>query len=167
MSLYKNKLNYSKIAKLFHWGFIIIFVYGISKQVDNIDQLKNIHLFRFEITFALIFLILLLVRFIYMKKTQKTSLPDETPKIQKIASKIIDNGMYLLLFGTVLSGLTIGFLYWSGSKDGYLIKVIISIHEFVINLLYLFILIHILAAIYHRLKKDGVWNSMVPFFREK
>ena len=43
----------------------------------------------------------------------------------------------------------------------------ISIHEFVINLLYLFILIHILAAIYHRLKKDGVWSSMVPFFREK
>ena len=88
MSLYKNKLNYSKIAKLFHWGFIIIFVYGISKQVDNIDQLKNIHFFRFEITFALIFLILLLVRFIYMKKTQKTSLPDETPKIQKIAAKM-------------------------------------------------------------------------------
>ncbi|MDA9741959.1 cytochrome b/b6 domain-containing protein [Pelagibacteraceae bacterium] len=167
MSPYKNKLNYSKTAKLLHWGFIIIFVYGISKQVNNIDQLKDIYFFRFEITFAFVFLILLLVRFIYMKKTQKTSLPEETPKIQKIAAKIIHNGMYLLLFATVLSGLTIGFLYWLDSKDSYLIKIIINIHEFVINLLYLFIAIHILAAIYHRLKKDGVWNSMVPFFREK
>jgi len=167
MSPQKNNSNYSKTAKLFHWGFIIIFVYGISKQVDNIDQLEDIYFFRFEIIFALIFLFLLIIRFIYMKRTQKTSIPDETPKIQKVAAKIIHNGMYILLFGTVLSGLLIGFLYWLGNKDGLLIIIIISFHEFVINLLYLFIGIHIFAATYHRLKKDGVWTSMVPFFREK
>ena len=167
MSPQKNNSNYSRIAKLFHWGFIIIFVYGISKQVDNIDQLEDIYFFRFEIIFALIFLFLLIIRFIYMKRTQKTSIPDETPKIQKLAAKIIHNGMYILLFGTVLSGLLIGFLYWLGNKDGLLIIIIISFHEFVINLLYLFIGIHIFAATYHRLKKDGVWTSMVPFFREK
>ena len=55
MSLYKNNSHYSKIAKLFHWGFVILFVYGISKQVEDINQLEDALFFRFEIIFALIF----------------------------------------------------------------------------------------------------------------
>ena len=43
-----------------------------------------------------------------MKKTQKSSLPEDTPKAQKLAAKIVHNGMYVLLGGTVLSGLLIG-----------------------------------------------------------
>ena len=167
MSLYKNNSHYSKIAKLFHWGFVILFVYGISKQVEDINQLEDALFFRFEIIFALIFLILLIIRFIYMKTTQQSSLPKKTPKVQKLIAKIIHNGMYLLLTLTILSGLIIGLLYWLGFTDDYLVNTIIFIHELIINLLYYFILIHILAAIHHRLKNDGVWSSMVPFFKEK
>ena len=102
-----------------------------------------------------------------MKKTQETSLPEDTPKAQKIAAKIVHNGMYILLGGTVLSGLLIGFLFWLGIKNSLLIDTAVNIHELIINLLYLFIVIHIIAATYHRLKRDGVWSSMVPFFIEK
>ncbi len=167
MSLDKNRSHYSKLAKLFHWGFVILLIYGISKQVDDIKQLENILFFRFEIAFATIFLILLIIRFIYMKKTQKTSIPEETPKAQKIVAKIIHNGMYLFLALTVLTGLLIGLLFWLELKNSFFIEIIITCHELVINLLYWFIGIHIFAALYHRLKKDGVWNSMVPFFKEK
>ena len=163
----KNNSQYSKIAKLFHWGFVLLFVYGVAKQVDDINQLEDKTFFRFEIIFAIIFLFLLLIRLIYMKTTQKTSLPENTPIAQKIAAKIIHNGMYILLAGIVLSGLLIGCLYWLGIKSGYLIDSVIFIHELVINLLYLFIGIHIFAATYHRLKRDGVWSSMVPLFKEK
>ena len=167
MSLYKNNSEFSKIAKLSHWGFVLLFIYGVVKQVEDINQLEDNFFFRFEIIFAIIFLFLLLIRFIYMKKTQKTSLPEDTPKVQKIAAKIVHNGMYLLLCGTGLSGLLIGFLFWLEIKNGFLIDITISIHELIINLLYLFIVIHIIAAVYHRLKRDGVWSSMVPIFREK
>ena len=167
MSLDKNNLQYSKIAKLFHWGFVLLFVYGVTKQVDDINQLEDKAFFKFEIIFALVFLFLLIIRFIYMKTTQKTSLPEDTPRVQKISAKIVHNGMYALLAGTVLSGLLIGFLFWLELKDGILIDIIIIFHELNINLLYWFIGIHILAATYHRLKKDGVWSSMVPFFKEK
>ena len=102
-----------------------------------------------------------------MKTTQKTSLPEDASRIQKISSKIVHNAMYVLLAGTVLSGLLIGLLFWLGIKNTILIDVIIIIHELVINLLYFLIGIHIFAATYHRLKKDGVWSSMVPFFKEK
>ena len=167
MSLDKNNSQYSKIAKLFHWGFVLLFVYGVSKQVDDINQLEDKAFFKFEIIFALVFLFLLIIRLIYMKTTQKTSLPEDTPRVQKISAKIVHNGMYALLAGTVLSGLLIGFLFWLELKDGILIDIIIIFHELNINLLYWFIGIHILAATYHRLKRDGVWSSMVPFFTEK
>ena len=167
MSLEKNKSHYSKLAKIFHWGFVFLFIYGVAKQVDDISQLQDNDFFRLEITFALIFLFLLVTRFIYMKITQKTSIPEDTPKIQKLAAKIVHNGMYLLLGATVLSGLFIGCVFWLGIKNGYILNILIAIHELVINLLYLLIGIHIIAATYHRLKRDGVWTSMVPFLKEK
>tara|TARA_B100000963_G_C22553756_1_gene638059 strand:- start:672 stop:1184 length:513 start_codon:yes stop_codon:yes gene_type:complete len=167
MSLEKNNSSYSKLAKVFHWGFVFLFVYGVAKQVNNISQLEDIAFFRFEIIFALIFLLLLILRFIYMKKTQNTSLPPETPKTQKIMAKIVHNGMYFLLTGTVLSGLLIGFLYWLDLKEGFVLELTVSIHELIINVLYAFIAVHVVAATYHRLKNDGVWTSMVPFFKEK
>ena len=166
MSLDKKKLSYSQLAKAFHWGFVILFVFGVAKQVDNISQLEDIAFLRFEIIFALIFLLLLTLRFIYMKKTQNTSLPPETPKIQKIIAKSVHNGMYFLLAGTVLSGLLIGVLYWLGFKGGFLLELTVSIHELIINVLYGFIAVHVVAATYHRLKNDGVWSSMVPIFKE-
>ena len=167
MSLDKNNSEYSKIAKLLHWGFVLLFIYGVAKQVEDINQLEDTAFFRFEIIFALFFLFLLIIRFIYMKTTQKTSLPEDTPKVQKISAKIVHNGMYALLSGTVLSGLLIGFLFWIKVKDGILIDIIIIFHELNINLLYWFIGVHIIAATFHRLKRDGVWSSMVPFFKEK
>jgi len=167
MSLYKNNSHYSKLAKLFHWVFVLLFIYGVAKQVDDINELEDISFFKFEIFFSVIFFIFLVIRYIYMKTTQKTSIPKETPKAQKIAAKIVHNGMYILLTITILSGLLIGFLFWYGSKEGLLIDTIIYIHETIIKILYFFIAIHILAATYHRLKKDGVWSSMVPFLKEK
>jgi len=167
MSLDKNNSEYSKIAKLLHWSFVLLFIYGVAKQVNDINQLEDSAFFRFEIIFAIIFFSLLIIRFIYMKKTQKTSLPENTPRLQKIIAKIVHNSMYALLAGTVLSGLLIGFLFWFEIKDGGIINFIIIFHELNINMLYWFIGIHIVAATYHRLKRDGVWSSMVPFLKEK
>ena len=161
------KKKYSFIAKFWHWGFVLLFIYGVAKQVDSIEQLEDKFFFQFEIIFAFLFLFLLIIRFIYMTKTQETSLPDSTPKIQKIAARVVHLGMYTGLAGVALTGLLIGFLFWLGFKEGLLIEIVTEIHSFVVNLLYWLIGIHILAATFHRLKKDGVWSSMVPFWREK
>ena len=96
--------HYSTIAKLLHWGFVILFFYGIIKQVDNINQLEDISVLRLEILFATIFVLLLAIRFTYMKKTKKSSLPNETPKSQKLAAKIMNYGMYISLAAITCSG---------------------------------------------------------------
>ena len=167
MSNRVNNKKYSFIAKFWHWGFVLLFIYGVAKQVDDIEQLEDRFFFQFEIVFALLFLFLLVIRFVYMSKTQETSLPDDTPKSQKIAARIVHLGMYVTLAGTAITGLLIGLFFWLGFKDGLFIVFLTAIHSFVVNALYWLIGIHIIAAIYHRLKKDGVWNSMVPFFKEK
>ena len=162
-----NKKKYGNIAKFWHWGFVLLFVYGVAKQVDEIEQLEDKFFFQFEIIFALLFLFLLVIRFVYMSKTQETSLPEDTPKIQKILARCVHLGMYTSLAGTAMTGLLIGLFFWLGFKEGLIIDLLTGLHSFVVNALYWLIGIHIIAAIYHRLKKDGVWSSMVPFFKEK
>ena len=46
--------KYSTVAKIFHWGFVALFAYGIAKQIDNISQLEDFDLLRFELIFAII-----------------------------------------------------------------------------------------------------------------
>ena len=36
-----NQANYSILAKVFHWGFVVLFAYRIAKQVDDITQLAD------------------------------------------------------------------------------------------------------------------------------
>ena len=159
--------RYSGIAKLLHWGFVVLFVYGIAKQLDEINELEDVNLLKFEVLFAAVFLILLIFRFIYMKRTQVSSLPEKTSKIQNLAAKSVHYAMYICLAAIALTGLMIGFLYWLGFKNGFLINVVVEVHSLSVSAIYWLISIHILAALYHRLQKDGVWTSMVPFWKEK
>ena len=158
-----NKTRYSIIAKLMHWGFVLLFAYGVFKQVDDVAELSDPSLFRLEIVFAGIFLILLLGRFFYMTKTQRSALPENTSYIQKIAAKLVHLGMYISLGSIALTGLGIGGLYWIGLKEGLIMEAVISIHEFSVTATYWLVGIHILAAVYHRFQADGVWSAMVPF----
>ena len=159
--------KFSYFAKLMHWGFVLLFIYAVLKQIESINQLEDGSLLKFEVVFAIVFLLLLAIRFFYMKKTQQSSLPEQTPEPQKLAAKIVHTGMYICLAAIPLSGLMIGLLFWLELKDGMLINIVIEAHEFAVSIIYWLIGIHILAAIYHRLKKDGVWSSMVPLWTEK
>ena len=162
-----SKSHFSSIAKFMHWGFVLLFIYGLLKQIDELNQLEDKALLQFEIIFATVFVLLLLIRFIYMKTTQKSSLPDSTPKSQLLAARVVHYGMYACLALIPLTGLLIGLLFWLGFEDGFLINTVVEVHEFSVSVIYWLIGLHILAAIFHRLKNDGVWSSMVPFLKEK
>ena len=158
--------KYSTTAKFFHWGFVGLFAYGIAKQVDDISQLEDFALLRFELIFATIMILLLAIRFLYMAKTQTSSLPKETSAFQRLAAKLVHLGMYVLLATIAVSGILIGGIYWIGMKDGLLIEGIIAVHELAVTASYWLIGVHVAAALFHRLKQDGVWSSMVPIWKE-
>ena len=160
----KTKLQlYSKTISL---GFVFLFLYGVIKQVNDTSQLADINLLKFKVLFAMIFFLLLAIRFVYMRKTQSSSLPQKTDKSQKLAAKIVHVGMYFSLAAIACTGLIIGFLFWLDVDSSYFFAFAIALHEFSVVLSYWLISIHVLAAIYHRLLKDGVWTSMVPFLKE-
>ena len=149
-----SKSNFSSIAKFMHWGFVLLFIYGLLKQIDELNQLEDKALLQFEVIFATVFVLLLLIRFIYMKTTQKSSLPDSTPKSQLLAARVVHYGMYACLALIPLTGLLIGLLFWLGFEDGFLINTVVEVHEFSVSVIYWLIGLHILAAIFHRLKND-------------
>ena len=162
-----TKPSYTLTAKIFHWSFVVLFAYGISKQIDNINQLEDLALLKFEIAFALLFILLLMARFIYMKRSQKSSLPPDTSVVQRALAKAVHFGMYIGMVSIALSGLVIGCLYWLGLKSGIIIETIISWHEVSVSIVYWLVGLHLIGAIYHRFKNDGVWESMTPSLKLK
>ena len=162
-----TKPSYTLTAKIFHWSFVVLFAYGISKQIDNINQLEDLALLKFEIAFALLFILFLMARFVYMNRTQKSSLPPDTPAVQRALAKAVHFGMYIGMVSIALSGLVIGCLYWLGLKSGIIIETIIGWHEVSVSIVYWLVGLHLIGAIYHRFKNDGVWESMTPSLKRK
>ena len=66
-NLAEQRHQHSLLAKALHWFFVILFGYGVYKQIENKEQLNDLELLKSEIFFALIFLIFILFRLIYMK----------------------------------------------------------------------------------------------------
>lgn len=160
--------NHTNFAKILHWGFILLYAYGIFKQVDDISELENSQLLIFEVIFALIFLIIVIIRFFYMRQFEVFLGATETiPLAHKYLAKIVHWAMYFSFILLPLSGLAIAGLYSQGIKDGPLQVIVLGLHEFSASLSYVLIIIHVGAVIYSRIKGEGVWSSMAPFLKEK
>ena len=161
------RTNYTLTARIFHWSFVILFAYGIFKQIENINQLEDLTLLKFEIVFSILFILFLVTRFVYMTRTQKSSLPPDTPGVQKVMAKAVHYGMYIGMISIAFSGLVIGSLYWLGLKSGIIIETLIGWHEVSVSIVYWLVGIHLIGAIYHWFKNDGVWQSMIPTLKRR
>ncbi|MGY8713427.1 MAG: hypothetical protein ACKVJ1_06070, partial [Verrucomicrobiia bacterium] len=61
-------VQHTHTAKMLHWGFIILYAYGMIKQLDDLSQLKDTGLLYFEVVFSIIFLLIVIFRYLYMRK---------------------------------------------------------------------------------------------------
>ena len=160
--------SHTNLAKIIHWGFIILYVYGILKQIDDLSQLEDTGLLIFEIIFASVFLLIVLIRYFYMSRFETFLGANEpVPVMHKFLAKTIHTSMYLCLILLPLTGLMIAGLFTQEIKDGPLIDVVVGLHGFSADLSYILIAIHVVAALYSRIKGEGVWSSMVPLWKEK
>ena len=101
------------------------------KQLDDISQLEDNGLLIFEVIFASIFLLIVVMRYFYMRKvgTMHASTVPVHP-VHKFIAKSVHTSMYLCLILLPLSGLAIAFLFKQGIVDGPLQNVAIGVHEF-------------------------------------
>ena len=161
-------MAHTRLAKTIHWSFIILYVYGIVKQVNDISDLEDSKLLIFEVIFAAIFLAIVIGRYFYMRKVgtmHASTVP--VHRVHKIIAKTVHTSMYIVLVLLPLSGLAIAFLFNQGIKDGPMQLVALSVHEFAATASYVLIAVHVSAAIYSRIKGEGVWSSMVPVLNDE
>ena len=157
--------THTKTSKFIHWTFSLLYAYGIFKQVEELDQLNNPSILMVEIVFAGIFLGIVFIRYFYMKDVDTLlGAKVEIPKGHLFIAKTIHRLVYLTLILLPTTGLIIAALF-AYSLPG--INFAVAIHEFSAFLSYALIGIHIVASIYSRLKGEGVWDAMVPIWKEK
>ena len=160
--------SHTLVARFFHWTFIPLYAYGIFKQVGDIGELEDRSLLIFESFFATIFLLIVILRFVYMRRFNTFQGATHKPhRIHTFIAKSVHMGMYAALILLPLSGLFIAALYSQDIKSGILQDGALAVHEFSATLSYVMIATHISAAIYSRTKGEGVWSSMVPILKEK
>jgi len=159
-------IPHGRIARVLHWGFTGVFIYALTKQLDEVDELEDRALLVYEMWFASFFLVLLITRFVYMHMTRPTALPPETPKRTRLMARSVHIAMYVGLALIAVTGLWIGAMYGAGNKSGTAMDIALLLHEIAVNTSFLLIAGHVGAAIYHRRQGDGLWDSMSPFWKE-
>lgn len=162
--------RHTTTARLIHWCFIPLYAYGILKQLNDLDDLQQEGLMLFEVLFALTFLFIVVARYTYMKRFKTFSgARQPVHVVHRFIARSVHLGMYSSLILLPTSGLLIAALYAQGhqSTDGLWMAAALEVHGFAASLSYLLIAIHVSAAVYSRLKGEGIWSSMVPFLSEE
>ena len=166
--------SHTLLARSIHWSFILLYVYGIFKQVNELDELEDTNLLLFEIVFATTFLVIVILRYSYMRRF-KTFLGAREPVhiVHYYFARTVHRAMYACFILLPLTGLMIAGLYSQGytvnatpDEEQTIMDLVLDLHGAVADLSYMLIFLHIGAAIYSRIKGEGVWSSMVPILKE-
>ena len=156
--------SHTRLAKTIHWTFSILYAYGIFKQVEDLEELEDASLLNFEIFFAIVFLVIVMLRFFYMKDAKTLLGAHEEMHIGHLfIAKATHRLVYFSLIMLPTTGLLIAGILNAGLPG---MAVAISLHELSAFLSYITIAIHVAASLYSRYKGEGVWNAMVPVWQE-
>ena len=167
--------SHTLLARAIHWSFILLYVYGIFKQVNELDELEDTNLLLFEIVFATVFLVIVILRYSYMSRF-KTFLGAREPVhiVHYYFARTVHKAMYACFILLPLTGLIIAGLYNQGytvnatpDEEQTVMDLVLDLHGAVADLSYMLIFLHIGAAIYSRIKGEGVWSSMVPILNKE
>ena len=167
--------SHTPLAKVIHWLFVILYVYGIFKQVNELEDLEDSGLLIFEVIFASFFLLIVLIRYFYMRRFE-TFLGAREPVhiVHYYFARTVHKAMYACFILLPLTGLMIAGLYNQGytvnatpDEEQTVMDLVLDLHGAVADLSYMLIFLHIGAAIYSRIKGEGVWSSMVPILNKE
>ena len=107
--------KHTTLGKVLHWGFMVLYAYGIFKQINDLSELEDTALLLFEIAFATLFLVIMILRYAYMRRFetfQGAIVP--VSAVHKKSARAIHVAMYLCLAILPLTGLAIAGLYTQG-----------------------------------------------------
>lgn len=159
--------QHTRLARALHWGVLALYIYGVIKQLDDVSQLADARLLLTETVFAVVFLLVVVSRYVYMRRvpTFHAARVAIDPRRARLA-RAFHQLLYLCFVLLPASGLWIGALYAAGSRGGWAMDAAVGLHELCADTSYWLIGLHVVAALASRRKREGVWSSMVPVWRE-
>ena len=150
------------VTRGIHWLSILMIAYGYFKGLDNVNELADPALLRFEVIFASGLGLLFAFRFFWTQKIGgATRLPQAAPWWEHWGSRAVHYGLYGSVFTIVGTGLAIAYAYTSTVLGELFLTAMIAIHEAALAILPLLILTHVAGALWHKvIRRDGVLESM-------
>ena len=154
--------SHGLISKGFHWLTAGLLGYGYATGLEDVSELMDPAMFRFEITFALILGAAFLARLLWFKGVAgSTRLPQSAPRWEHGISRHVHHGLYGSVFAIVASGLLIALGYAVPILSGLFLTAMIGLHEVVLSLTVVLFLAHLGGALWHKfVRRDGVLESM-------
>ena len=176
-------IDYYRIQKIIHWLMAIIIMLDLNVaqkfggEMELLDRLDS----RVDhATAGLIVTFLFILRLFIRYKYGAPALPSTMPHWQVVGAKIGHYGLYLLMGMLIVTGilsanltsdpiLVFGLINLSSETTNVeAFNSIRAIHEFSTNAIIAFILVHILAALYHQFfAKDHTTINMLKFWTSK
>ena len=152
------------MAKLFHWSTAGLLGYGYLTGIDNVSQLADPARFQTEILFASVLGLAFVARFFWMQRINgHTRLAPDAPKWEHLLSRLAHHGIYIGVGLIVLSGLAIAYGLSTPMLGGVFVSAMIGLHEVSLAATAVLLGAHIVGALWHKfVRKDGIWESMLP-----
>jgi cytochrome b561 len=168
--------RYTKTAIILHWliGVMIFGMFALGWYMTDLpkDTPSRAYYFNLHKSFGVTILALVLVR-IYWRITHiAPALPTTMEEWQKQASYIVHKGLYVLMLAMPLSGVAMsafskfglkwfGIPLFIGVDNHDLRENIVQAHEIISYILLGVVVLHVLAAIKHKLvDKDNIMERM-------
>lgn len=175
----RNTLNgYGLVAKILHWGIVILIIaqYVMAESADEMaDGPDKLAMLGRHASFGMLILILALARIGWKLANRGLPQPVPMPRPQRIAAAAGHGLLYLLLFLMPLSGWLMSsaaghppslfglfdFPSLTGANDD-LHESLEEVHELLFNSIVVVAVLHALAAVYHQFwMKDGTLRRML------
>ena len=172
-------MKYDRISRALHWATALLVLMMISAgltMTSEVERWLQDLLFIFHKNTGLLILLLVLLRLAWRAGHSAPPLPDQVPRLQRIAARLNHAGLYVLLLVMALSGLVrvlaggfpIELLDWLNvppvlPNSEPLAEAAKALHAGAKYALIILIGLHVAAAGYHGLwRRDGVVGRMWP-----
>lgn len=155
------------VTRGIHWVSAGLLAFGYIKGLENVSQLADPAVLQFEVLYALALGALFALRLLWTKAhAGATRLPADAPQWEHKASRAVHLGLYVSVFGIVLSGLGIALAYAFPALGLATLAGSLALHEVFLTLLPILLGFHIAGALWHKVvRRDGVLESMTGRFK--
>jgi cytochrome b561 len=173
-----SSLRYGWVAQGLHWGILALLILQVTlgSIADELPVgLERLTLMSRHKSVGITILALAVIRLAWRWIDSPPPLPP-MPRWQSIASRLNHWGLYVLLFALPVTGWLMSSaanrpVSWFGlaqlpdfvAPDAGLKEVFEEAHELLVNVLYVLVALHVLAALKHQfIDRDGLLMRMLP-----